>query len=84
VCDRPLCLSAANAGIPVRTCVKHFRPEVSVPAPHLPVLVAGNEGDLFDREARFEQAACAFMAQIVEMHVFDLQGSALPTEGSAE
>mgnify|MGYP000333096008 CR=1 FL=1 len=40
-----------------------------VPAQHLPILVAGDQRDLFDRESGLEQAACALMAQIVEMKV---------------
>ncbi len=38
---------------------------------HLPVLVTGNECDLFNGEASFKKPACAFVAKIVEMKVVD-------------
>ena len=38
-----------------------------VAAQHLPIFVAGHQGDLLDPIAGLEQAACAFMTQIVEM-----------------
>lgn len=45
-----------------RQRVQRLGLEVSVPAEHLPVRVAGDERDLLDGEARLEQPAGAFMA----------------------
>ena len=58
--------------------MQRFRADKRVPAQHFPILVAGDQRDLLDGEAGLEQAACAFMAQIVEIQVLhaDLDGGA--------
>jgi hypothetical protein len=45
--------------------------QVRVSLQHLPVATPGDEGDLFDREARFEQSAGRLVTQIVEMQILD-------------
>ena len=55
-----------------------------VPAQHFPILVAGDQRDLFDREAGLEQAACALMAQIVEMQVLHADLDAGAPEGRSD
>ena len=47
---------------------------------HLPVLVPGHQCHLLDGQADLEQAAGAFMAQVVEMQVFNPEFNA----GAAE
>jgi len=37
--------------------------------------------DLFNGEASLEESTCGFVTQIMKMKIFDLQLSALPTEG---
>ena len=56
-----------------RENVQLLGPKMRISPEHLPVLVAGDERDMFDREAGLEKAAGAFMPQVVEMQVFDLQ-----------
>lgn len=48
-----------------------FGPDMHLAAQHLPVLVNGDEGDLFDGKARFEKAAWVFVAQVMEVQVFN-------------
>ena len=57
--------------------VKRLWLEMSVAAKHLPVLVPGDEGDLFDCESCFEEAAGPFMSEVVKLKVRDLKGPAL-------
>ena len=54
-----------------------------VAAQHLPISVASDEGDLFDRKTCFKETACAFMTQVVKMKVGDLQISALTPKSRA-
>lgn len=51
-------------------------------AQHLPVLVTGDQRDVFDGKAGLEEAACAFAVQVVEMQVLqvDLHGG-MPESG---
>jgi hypothetical protein len=53
--------------------MKGFRTKVGVPSEHLPVLVAGDQRDLVDLEARLEQATCPFMAKVVKMEIDDAE-----------
>jgi aspartate/methionine/tyrosine aminotransferase len=46
---------------------------VSVAAQHFPILVPGDERDLFNGKPSLEKAARAFVTQIVKMKVIDLQ-----------
>jgi len=64
--------------------VQMLRPEVCIAAQHLPILVPGNESDLLNRKACFEEPACAFVAQVVEVKVFDLEFSALPAKSCTD
>jgi hypothetical protein len=64
--------------------VQRFRADMRVPAQHLPILVAGDQPDLFDRESGLEQAACAFVAQIVEMKVLHADLGAGAPEGCTD
>lgn len=50
-----------------------LRPQLRVTLQHLPVLVAGDERDLFDGEACLEQAARGLVAQVMEVKVDDLE-----------
>ena len=50
---------------------------MSIAAEHFPVLVAGNERDLLNRKARFEEAARAFVPEVVKVKVFDFEFAAL-------
>jgi hypothetical protein len=50
---------------------------MGIAAKHLPVFVAGDKRDLFDRETRFEEAACAFVPEVVKVEVFDFEFAAL-------
>src|ERR1700730_14383759 len=54
-----------------------------IPAQHLPISVARDEGDLFDRKACFKKTARTFMTKVMKMKVFDFQISALPAKGCA-
>jgi hypothetical protein len=49
-------------------------------AEHLPVFVARDERDLLDGKASFEETTCLLLPQVVEMKVFDIEGSALASE----
>ena len=44
---------------------------------HFPVFVAGDQRDLLNRKARFEEAARAFVPEVVKVKVFDLEVTAL-------
>ena len=55
--------------------------QVCVPAEHLPVFMASNEGDLLDRKSGFEEAACAFVPEVMKVKVFDFECAALASEG---
>jgi len=46
--------------------------------------VAGDERSLLNRKARFEEAACAFMPEIVKAKVFDLEVTALAPKGCTD
>ena len=61
-----------------------FRPDMRVAAQHLPVLVAGDEGNLFDGEARLKEAAFTFVAQVMKMQVFQTYFHAGAPEGRAD
>src|SRR5690554_1316241 len=47
--------------------------QVGIALQHLPVAMPRDQCDLLDGKASFEEAACAFMAQIVEVQVLYLQ-----------
>jgi hypothetical protein len=56
---------------------------MGVAAEHFPVFVAGNERNLFDRKARFEEAAGAFVPEVMKVEVLDFEVAALtPKRGS--
>src|ERR1700745_3505396 len=59
-------------------------PTVGVALQHLPVLVAGDERDLLDQKAGFEQPAGRLVAQVVEVQVDDLQLLAGASERRAD
>jgi hypothetical protein len=44
---------------------------MGIPGQHLPISVARDEGDLFDRKARFKKTARTFMSKVMKMKVFD-------------
>lgn len=48
-----------------------------------PILVTGNERDLVNLEACFEQAASSFMTKVVKMQVCDFEAFAGPRERRA-
>ena len=50
---------------------------MSIAAEHFPVLVAGNERDLLNRKARFEEAAGALMPEVMKVQVLDFEIAAL-------
>jgi hypothetical protein len=50
---------------------------MGIAAEHFPLLVAGDERDLLDRKARFEEEAGAFMPEVVKVKVFDFEVTAL-------
>src|SRR5262249_34553328 len=64
--------------------VQMLRLEVCIATQHLPILVPGNESDLLNRKACFEEPACAFVAQVVEVKVFYLEFSALPAKSCTD
>lgn len=51
---------------------------------HFPVLMTCDERNLFDLEIRFEEAACAFMAQVMKVEVFNPEFHASPAERSPD
>jgi len=55
-----------------------------IAAEHFPVFVAGDQRDLLDRKACFEEAACAFMPEVVKAEVFDLEVTALAPKGCTD
>jgi hypothetical protein len=57
--------------------VEYFWLQVSVEVWHFPILVPGDEHYLFNGRPSLEKAARAFVTQIVQMKVMDLQFSAL-------
>jgi hypothetical protein len=50
---------------------------MSIAAEHFPVFMAGDERDLLNRKARFEEAARAFVPEVVEVKVFDFEFAGL-------
>ena len=54
--------------------------QMRIAAEHFPVFVAGDERDLLNGKAGFEEAACAFMPEVVKVKVFDLEVAALAPE----
>jgi hypothetical protein len=54
--------------------------QVCVPAEHLPVFMASNEGDLLDRKSGFEKSACALVPEVMKVKVFDIESAALASE----
>ena len=51
--------------------------QMCVPAEHLPVFVAGNEGHLLDGKTGFEESACALVPEIMKVKVVDVERAAL-------
>ena len=51
--------------------------QTRVPAEHLPVFVAGDEGDLLDGKNGFEESACALVPEIMKVKVVDVERAAL-------
>lgn len=60
--------------------VEGFRAQVSIPSKHLPILMTGNERDLLDLKASFEQTARSLMTKVVKMQVSDFEAFAGPCE----
>jgi hypothetical protein len=58
--------------------------QMRIAAEHFPVFVVGDQRDLLNRKACFEEAAFAFMPKIVKAKVFDLGVTALAPEGCAD
>ena len=58
--------------------------EVRVSLQHLPVLVASDQGDLLNFQPCFEEPACAFVAQVVEVQVLDIEVGACASEGGSD
>ena len=54
--------------------------QMCVPAEHLPVFVAGNEGHLLDGKTGFEESACALVPEIMKVKVGDVESAALASE----
>jgi len=50
---------------------------MSIAAEHFPIFMAGDERDLLNRKARFEEAARAFVPEVVKVKVFDFESAAL-------
>ena len=50
---------------------------MSIAAEHFPVFVADDERSLLNRKACFEEAACAFMPEVVKVKVLDIEITAL-------
>ena len=48
-----------------------------VTAEHFPIFVAGDQRDLLNGKARFEEAACAFVPEVVKVKVLDFEVTAL-------
>ena len=48
-----------------------------VTAEHLPVFMAGNQGDLLDGKSGLEEAACALVPEVMKVKVLDIERSAL-------
>lgn len=57
--------------------MKGFRSKMSIAAENLPIFMASHEGEMFDGKASFEEAACAFVPEVVKVKIIDLQGTAL-------
>ena len=57
-----------------------LRLQMRVPAKHLPVFVAGDEGDLLDGKNGFEELACALVPEIMKVKVVDVERAALTSE----
>jgi hypothetical protein len=51
--------------------------QMSMAAEHLPVFVAGDQRDLLSGESCFEEAARAFMPEVVKVKVVDFEVTAL-------
>ena len=50
---------------------------MSIAAKHFPVFMAGDERDLLNRKARFEEAAGGFVPEVVKVKVFYFEFAAL-------
>jgi hypothetical protein len=51
-----------------------------VPTEHLPIFVTCDERDLLDGKARFEEAACTLVPEVMKVKVFDHEFAALTPE----
>ena len=60
--------------------MQRLRLQMCVPAEHLPVFVARNEGDLLDGKAGFEEAACPLVPEVMKVKVVDVESAALAPE----
>jgi hypothetical protein len=60
-----------------------LRPDVGIPPEHLPVLVPGNQCNLFDGKANLEQTTGAFVAEVMEVEVLDVSICASAAERRA-
>ena len=56
---------------------------MSVATEHLPIFVASDERDLLNRKPGFEEAACAFVTEVVKVQIFDFQLATLAPERCA-
>jgi hypothetical protein len=59
--------------------VKRFRSQMSITAEHFPIFMASDER-LFNRKSGFEEAACAFVPEVVKAQVVDVKIAALAPE----
>jgi hypothetical protein len=50
---------------------------------HLPIFVASDERDLLNRKPGFEEAACAFVTEVVKVQIFDFELTILAPERCA-
>jgi hypothetical protein len=60
--------------------MQRLRLQMRVPAKHLPVFVARNEGHLLDGKTGFEESACALVPKIMKVKVIDVESAALASE----
>ena len=60
-----------------------IRIEMCITLQHLPVLMSRDQRYLLDFEARLEQAACAFVAKVMKVQVFNAEVDAGTAERGA-
>jgi hypothetical protein len=67
----------ATGSLPGARVVQSLGLQMSIAAEHFPVFVAGDERDLLSGESCFEEAARAFMPEVVKVKVVDFEVTAL-------